>query len=64
MTYNPKKKAYNIEYTKTHLKRIPLQMQIEQYNEIKEAAERSGESVNGWIKEACNQRLKAEAQKK
>lgn len=58
MPYNEKKKAYNVEYAKTHLKRVPLEMQKDLYEEIKKAAEDCGESVNGYIKGAIAMRLK------
>ena len=37
-------------YAKKNLKRIPLDVQKEKYEEIKAAAETSGESVNDYIK--------------
>ena len=57
MPYNEKKKAYNVEYAKTHLKRIPLEVQLSKFEEIKAAAEAAGQSVNGYIKEAVDTRL-------
>ena len=50
------KTEYNIKYAKAKLKRIPLDVQKEKYEEIKSAAERSGESVNGYIKKAIDER--------
>lgn len=52
-----KKKQYNVEYAKTHLKRIPLDVQLDKYEEIKTAAATSGESINGYIKKAIDKRL-------
>ena len=52
-----KKKQYNLEYAKSHLKRIPLDVQAEKYDEIKKAAEKAGETVNGYIKKAIDNRL-------
>lgn len=45
------------KYKKTHLKRVPLDLKLEEYQEVKEAAEASGESVNGYIKKAIRLRL-------
>lgn len=45
---------------KSKLKRIPLDVQKEKYEEIKSAAERSGESVNGYIKKAIDERMERE----
>ena len=51
------KKQYTLEYAKSHLKRIPLDVQVEKYDEIKKAAEKVGETVNGYIKKAIDNRL-------
>lgn len=55
------KTEYNIKYAKAKLKRIPLDVQKEKYEEIKSAAERSGESVNGYIKKAIDDRIEHES---
>lgn len=55
------KTEYNIKYAKEKLKRIPLDVQKEKYEEIKSAAERSGESVNGYIKKAIDDRIEHES---
>ena len=57
MTYDEKKKAYNQEYTKTHYKRIPLDVQLSKYEEIKAAAENSNEKINEFIKKAIDMRI-------
>ena len=44
-------------YAKKNLKRIPLDVQKEKYEEIKAAATAAGESVNGYIKKAVDQRM-------
>ena len=57
----PSKKAlYDMEYAKTNLKRIPLNVSLEKYEQIKTAASQSGESVNGFIKSAIDKRLQEE----
>ena len=38
MEYSESKKKYNLEYAKKKLKRIPLDVQVEKYEEIKTAA--------------------------
>ena len=55
MEYSEKKTEYNLNYAKTKLKRIPLDIQNEKYEEIKNAADQAGESVNGYIKKAIDQ---------
>lgn len=51
------KTKYDIEYAKQKLKRIPLDVQKEKYEEIKTAAKNVGESVNGYIKKAIDERM-------
>nr|DAQ72014.1 MAG TPA: hypothetical protein [Bacteriophage sp.] len=51
------KAKYDIEYAKNKLKRIPLDVQKGKYEEIKAAATAAGESVNGYIKKAVDQRM-------
>lgn len=55
--YNEKKKEYNMKYQAEKLKRIPLDVQLDFYDEIKTAAGECGESVNGFIKTAIRNRL-------
>ena len=55
LTESQKQARYN--YAKKSLKRIPLDVQKEKYEEIKAAAEHSGESVNGYIKRAIDERM-------
>lgn len=57
MPTNEKKKQYDIEYAKTHLKRVPLDLRIDKYDEIKAHAESKGESVNGFIKRAIDEAM-------
>ncbi len=61
MTYNEKKKTYDIQYQKEKLKRIPLNVQKEKYDQIKAAADNAHESVNGYIKKAVDMRMESEA---
>lgn len=49
--YESQKRA-NAKYIKTHIKRIPLDVQNEFYEQVKQEAEAAGESVNGFIKRA------------
>ena len=51
------KAKYDINYAKEKLKRIPLEVQKEKYEQIKAAAGRTGESVNGYIKKAIDERM-------
>ena len=58
LTEGQKQSMYN--YAKKNLKRIPLDVQKEKYEEIKTAATAAGESVNGFIKKAVDQRMERE----
>lgn len=60
MPYSEKKRDYNMQYAKDHLKRIPLDVPLQKYDEIKEAAAGAGETVNGYIKAAIDRRIESE----
>ena len=51
------KKKYDIQYAKNKLKRIPLDVKKEKYEEMKAAADAAGEPVNGYIKTAIDLRM-------
>lgn len=55
-----KKTKYNLDYAKQNLKRIPLDVQKEKYDEIKAAADAAGEKVNSYIKKAIDERMARE----
>ena len=57
MTISRKKVEYNINYAKTHFKRIPLDVQKEKYEQIKDHASATGESINGFIKRAIDETM-------
>lgn len=59
LSESQKQARYN--YAKKSLKRIPLDVQKEKYEEIKTAATSVGESVNGYIKKAVDQRMERES---
>ena len=60
---NEKKTQYNIEYAKKKLKRVPLDLQIDKYNQIKSHAESRSESVNGFIKRAIDETMERDSGK-
>lgn len=57
MALSDQRKGYLYEYQKTKLKRIPLDVAKKKYDQIKSAAEITGESVNGYIKKAIDERM-------
>ena len=54
------KTEYDIEYAKKHIKRVPLDMQKDAYEELQAASERAGEKINTYIKNAIKQRMERE----
>ena len=50
---------YLKNYAKQKLKRIPLDVKKNKYDEIKSAADKAGESVNGYIKTAIDRRMES-----
>lgn len=51
------KRTYNARYKAEKIKRIPLDVQLSKYEEIKVAAASVEESVNGFIKKAIDDRI-------
>lgn len=60
MTYNEKQYAAAVKYKAKNIKRIPLDVQITEYEIIKAAADHAGMTVNGFIKQAIREKLKRE----
>lgn len=60
MPYNERKKKYDLDYAKNKLKRIPLDVQKDKYEQIKESANQAKETVNGYIKKAIDMRIESE----
>lgn len=60
MALSEQRKEYLYDYQKAKLKRIPLDVPKEKYEEIKAAAEAAGEKVNGYIKKAIDERMERE----
>ena len=55
--YTEASRKSHIEYAKRSLKRIPLDVQKEEYEEIRAAADAAGMSVNGFIKTAIREKM-------
>lgn len=58
--YNSKYNQKSYEYRKKNLKRVPLDLSIEKYQEVKKKADALGEPVNAFIKKAIDARLQSE----
>lgn len=58
MAYDNKQKEYSINYAKKNLKRIPLDVKKEYYDEvIVPAAEKNNQSVRGFILSAIEEKV-------
>ena len=57
MSLSESQKKASAEYRKKSIKRIPLDVKNEKYEEIKAAATAVGEPVNTYIKKAINERM-------
>ena len=55
------RKEYNKNYKKEKLKRIPLDVTQDHYNDIKSHTEKTHETVNGFIKRAINETIERDA---
>lgn len=57
MPYSDAHKRAQYKYAAAHLKRVPLDVQQGYYETIKQAAERAGQPVNTYIKQAIQERI-------
>jgi len=58
MAYNESSYKAANAYKKQNIKRVPLDMQIAEYEQVKAAADACGERVNEYIKNAIRERMK------
>ena len=57
MAYNESSYKAANAYKKQNIKRVPLDMQITEYEQLKAAADACGEKVNEYIKNAIRERM-------
>lgn len=57
MAYNESGYEASKKYKAEKIKRVPLDMQIKEYELLKAAAEASGEKINQYIKSAIRERI-------
>jgi predicted HicB family RNase H-like nuclease len=57
MPLTESQKQATVKYKEKNIKRIPLDVQKEKYEEIKAAADAAGEKVNTYIKKAIDERM-------
>ena len=60
MTYNEAAYKASQKYKASNIKRVPLDMQISEYEALKAAATSAGERVNEYVKKAIRQRMERE----
>ena len=54
------KAKYDVDYAKKNIKRVPLDMQKDDYDKLQAAASVAGEKVNTYIKRAIFERMERE----
>ena len=60
MPYNESAYKASKKYRASNIKRVPLDMQITEYETLKAAADADNEKVNQYIKTAIRQRIEQE----
>lgn len=60
MAYSESSYRASKEYKSKNIKRVPLDMQISEYEQLRSAAEARNEKVNEYIKKAIRQRMERE----
>lgn len=60
MSYTEKTKGYSLKYAKEKLKRIPLDMQKTDNDNLVSISSKCGKSINGYIKEAIHEKIERE----
>lgn len=60
MSISESQRQATYKYRAKKIKRVPLDMQNEEYEKLKSAASAAGESVNGYIKRAIEMRMEKE----
>ena len=58
MAYNENQKKYSLAYAKENLKRVPLDLKKEKYEQLLKITKEDGVSINGFIKEAIDEKIK------
>lgn len=53
-------KRATMKYIAANYKRVPLNLRIPEYEELKKVAEASGESITAYIRRAIEMRMEAE----
>lgn len=57
MTYTEKQRDYSLKYAKDNLKRVPLDLPKSDYDALKAYTNKTGESINGFIKRIIKENI-------
>lgn len=60
MPYNESSYEASKKYKASKIKRVPLDMQIKEYEALQQSADKAGERINTYIKNAIKQRMERE----
>lgn len=60
MPVSEKQKQSAYKYKARKIKRVPLDMQISDYDKLATIAAKCGKSINGFIKEAISEKIERE----
>ncbi len=60
--YTEAQKKASLRYAKDKLKRVPLDLKKEEYERLAAIAKVSGKSINGYIKEALEEKISRESE--
>lgn len=60
MAYNEKTKEATLKYRAEHIRRIPVDMQIEEYEKVKDYAQIRGETLSGFVKRAIRETMQSD----
>ena len=58
--YTESQKKATAKYKEKAYKRIPLDVRTEEYEELKEYCDRTGKSINGFIRDLIKEAIKKE----
>lgn len=54
--------AYKLDFAKSHYKRIPLDVRIEEYEGLKDHVSKTGETINGALRRAIREMIEQDTQ--
>lgn len=57
MSYNESTYKASVKYRAAKIKRVPLDMQLSEYEELKQASAAAGVPVNTYIKQAIREKM-------